>query len=161
MSQLRRYRASRLFVWPAALIYAAVAFAARPPGQIEFFPFFNWSLFTFGQMQRADIVLLVRSIDGQKLPQPAQFYDLKHIFPAARAKDSSLMKLLDRWRAATLNGEHSTADEIRAVVEDTFMTGAASVEYELVVIGYDPLRRIKDGTIEHVMVVGSFEKSVK
>jgi hypothetical protein len=42
----QRYRASRLLVWPAAVLYAAIAFGAKPAGQIEFFPFFNWSLFS-------------------------------------------------------------------------------------------------------------------
>ena len=161
MGQLRRYRASRLFVWPTALLYAAVAFAARPPGQIEFFPFFNWSLFTFGQMQRADIVLLVHAVNGERLSKAAPFYDLKDIFPAARAKDPSLMKLLDRWVAAIRSGDESEANDIRAVVENTFMSGAATVDYDLAVVRYDPLRRIRDGTIDHVMIVGNFEKISK
>lgn len=161
MTGYQRYRAARLFVWPAALLYALVAFTGRPAGQAELFPFFNWSLFTLGPVERADRVLLIRAIDGRRLAAPTMFYDLPDIFPAARAKDPSLMKLLDRWAIALRSSNRDAAEKIRAVVEDSFMQGARSIDYDLAVIGYDPLRRLRDGSIDHLLILGSFSKGAQ
>jgi hypothetical protein len=103
---------------------------------------------------------LVRAINGRALAQPTLFYDLKDVFPSAHAKDPRLMKLLDRWVAAVHSGNEQTSRNIRSVVENTFMAGVTSVDYDLAVIGYDPLRRIRDGTIDHISVVGSFQKTL-
>jgi hypothetical protein len=159
MTALRRYQVSRLLIWPAALLYAAVAFWGRPPGQIELFPFFKWSLFTFGPALRADIVLFIDAVDGRSLPEPALFYDMKDTFAAARSKDPRLMKLLDRWSFALRTGDAAGASSIRAVVESTFMREAATVDYRLALIGYDPVRRLRDGSIAHIEVRGEFRKA--
>jgi hypothetical protein len=159
MTGYQRYRASRLLVWPAALSYALIALAARPSGEIELFPFFNWSLFTSAGQYRGDATLLIRSIDGHQLSSPRLFYDMKDTFAAARAKDSRLMKLIDLWSNKIRAGDEDAASAIRATVEKTFMADVGAVDYDLVIVTYDPIRRLHDGTIDSINSIGHFEKA--
>jgi len=125
----------------------------------EFFPFFNWSLFPQTTAQRSDWALLIYSVDGQRLDPPRLYYDLKDTFDAARSGDSTLMKLVRRLGAAVQRGDEQSVTDLRRVVEDTFMREAQTVEYELVVVRYDPIVRLRTGVIEGIDFVEPFSKA--
>lgn len=158
MTGYRRYRASRFFVWPALLCYVAIALAAKPSNAIEFFPFFNWDLFALNSDRRGDVTLRVASIDGHPLPEPRLFYEMKETFSAARAKDSRLMKLLDRWAVALRAGDAASAARFRAIVEYTFMPEVTTAAYDLVIVHYRPIQRLRGGDLDSVDILGSFNK---
>jgi hypothetical protein len=157
-SALTAYHLRRSLAGLCVAAYAILAIAMKPAGAIEFFPFFNWSLFSDTSDQRTDIILRMTEIDGVTLMPPQLFYDMKDRFAAARNKDPRLMKLLDRWFYAIKTQDMVTADQLRAVVEQTFLQEARTAGYELVVLVYNPLRRIHTGEIERLEVVGRFEK---
>ncbi|MGH6753784.1 MAG: hypothetical protein ACREDP_16625 [Bradyrhizobium sp.] len=138
--------------------YAALAIALKPAGAIEFFPFFNWSLFSESSDRKGDVVLLVTRINGKAVTPPRFFYDMKETFVVARDKDPRLMKLLDRWLYAILNKDAETAARLRAVVEKTFMAEASDVDYDLDLAVYDPVRRLRTGDIEELRIISSFAK---
>ena len=125
----------------------------------EFFPFFNWSLFPQTTAQRSDWALLIYSIDGQQLDPPRLYYDLKDTFDAARSGDSTLMKLVRRLGVAVQSGDEHSVIELQSVVEETFMREAQTVEYELVVIHYDPIVRLRSGAIDGIDFVQPFSKA--
>ena len=124
----------------------------------EFFPFFNWSLFPQTAAQRSDWALMIRSVDGQTLDPPRLYYELKETFTAANSGDSTLMKLVRRLGGAVRRGDEASIDDLRRIVEDTFMHEARTVEYELVIVHYDPIVRLRTGALDQVDVVQSFTK---
>jgi len=155
---LAPYRLRRSLAGVCVAAYAVIAIAMKPAGAIEFFPFFNWSLFSYSSDQRSDITLQVTEIDGVPITPPRLFYDMKDRFAAARNKDPRLMKLLDRWSYAIWTNDAATADHLRAVVEKNFMQEAQAANYDIVLLTYNPVRRLRTGEIERLQVIGSFEK---
>lgn len=149
-------------VFPYLLVcgYAAMAVLVKPPGNLpELFPFFSWSLFSTSSDHRTDVTLRVRSVDGRPLAEPTLFYHLKDTFAAARDKDPRLMKLLDRLAVAIRSADTRTADHLREVVELTFMREVAAIDYDLVLVSYNPIERLRSGAIDSVQVVASFKKT--
>lgn len=158
MAALLRHDVRRLFVVFAVAGYALVAILMKPPGQIELFPFFNWSLFSTSTDRKSDTTLLIRSIDGHPIEPPQLFFDMKDEFSAAQRKDSRLIKLVDKWAYALRHDDAETAARLRSVVEDTFMSDVGSVEYDVVRLFYNPLQRLRLGTIDSIKVLGTFAK---
>ncbi|QEX15947.1 hypothetical protein FRZ44_12370 [Hypericibacter terrae] len=155
---LASYRCRRWLAGIGVLAYTVLAIALKPAGAIEFFPFFNWSLFSESSDHRGDVTLRMTEIDGAPVAPPRFFYDMKDVFTAARDKDPRLMKLLDRWFYALRQNDRETADRLRAVVEKTFMSEVSAADYELVLAVYNPVRRLRTGDIEKIQVIGSFAK---
>lgn len=144
------------------LLYALIAVTAtRFRGGNELYPFFNWSLFSSASNPKYDTILVVHSINGQKLSLPTSFYELPDRFGAARSRDSRLAKALDRLAVADVWGDKDTEQRVRGTIESTFLREAAQADYDVAIIRYDPIARLKTGTIEHERIVKSYRKDFR
>jgi len=138
--------------------YLCVSIALKPANQTEIFPFFVWNLFPRTADVRIDAAILVRSVNGEVLDPPRFYYDMKHIFSAARTGDPGLMKLVRRLVRAERAGDTPGVDALRRIVENTFMREATHVEYDLVIVRYDPIVRYQSGVVDAIETVRTFEK---
>lgn len=140
--------------------YVLVAFyGARLDSRPEIFPFFNWSLFSSSSGDRNEYALLVRSIDGQALAKPQLFYDMKDAFIHARQRDINVSKVTQELGSALHQNKPQLAYEKRRMIEDRFMADAREVEYDLVMLHFDPIERLETGKIQDQHVVASYRKA--
>ena len=91
--------------------YAIVAIEAAPVGGREFYPFFNWSLFSYGTAHQVDITLRIKSIDGDKLDPPRFVYEMKDRLEAAKRQDGMLIKVIDSFYWAIRKGDEEEANQ--------------------------------------------------
>lgn len=80
---IRAYWLRRVLSPIAVFLYAMIAINAVPRGNLELFPFFNWSLFSKAMNPKSDVVVTVTALNGQALRQPRSFYDMGEVFAAA------------------------------------------------------------------------------
>lgn len=139
------------------LAYIIVAILGKPASTAELFPFFNWSLFSTSSNPRADIVVIVRSIDGKALPEEQYFYALTDVFETARSRDSRFAKALDRLAHAKVNST-SVEHDLRKSIERNFMREASHMEYDLTQIIFDPIDRLATGKVISKMKIATYEK---
>mgnify|MGYP000878748295 FL=1 len=160
MTSFARYRVFRLFPLLVVGFYILVAFyGARFDSRPEIFPFFNWSLFSSSSGDRNEYALLVRSVDGQPLAKPQLFYDMKDTFLHARQRDINVSKVTQELGSALHQNKPQLAYEKRRMIEDRFMADAHEVEYDLVMLHFDPIERLQTGKIQDERVVASYRKA--
>lgn len=121
----------------------------------ELFPVFNWSLFTYVSDVRKLCELEVLSIDGVRLDRPTRFYELRNRFRAGR--DVTVLKLVNRSCNAKSEGRENTFEELRKVLESSFLSDKNSVEYRLVIHTYNPIARWRDGSVISTRVLGEYQ----
>lgn len=157
---MQRYLFLRALAPTAILLYALLALGmTNARSGTEFYPFFNWSLFSNASAIKKDVVVIVRSVNGQVLAEPKLFYDLPNVFYSARTGDSRFGKALNRLNHSVLAGDQQTEAALRAVIEVTFMREARQMKYDLAVITYNPLDRYKSGRINNIQIIKSYDKT--
>jgi hypothetical protein len=125
---------------------------------VELFPFFNWSLFSHTAAQKSDAAVLVRMIDGQIMEPPMLYYAMPETFEGAKRRDPQLLKASQRMVRAFLAGDEVTLESTRRIIEQNSMREASEAQYDLAIITYDPIERLRSGTIQSVNVLATFEK---
>lgn len=158
VSKLKSYHLKKLIGLLLVAGYAAIAIGVKPAGNTEFFPFFNWSLFSQSSNPKIDNVIIFTSINGEKLEQPALFFDLKDNFNYAKRRDSRVAKAVDRWVMAELSGDKQAAKSLRAMAEANFFPEASQAEYQIARIQFDPIRRYETGAIQAKQIVAEHVK---
>ncbi len=155
--KLAEYNMRRTLAPTLLVAYIVIAILAKPEGRAELFPFFNWSLFSTSSNPRTDVVVIVRSIDGEILPGKKYFYDLTDSFETARRRDSRFGKALDLLAQAKV---HSKPNEhrLRRSIESNFMSEAEHLEYDLVQLVFDPIDRLSTGKIIRKNKIATYEK---
>lgn len=154
--KLRRFLAPLLL-----LFYAAFALQAKPAGDREIYPFFNWSLFSRATPFGADVTLRVLSIDGTPMERPQLLYQMAEHLEVARKQDGLAFKIIGQFSQAVARGELERAERLRGVIENRILGDAENIEYELVLIRFDPIARYRTGEIESVKVLGSYAKGAQ
>lgn len=139
--------------------YVVIALSPPPPGSLETFPFFKWSLFSTASNRKEDVVAIIRSVDGKLLSKPTLFYDMKNTFPSAAAKDSRFAKTLDRLRYAIIIKNDKIKTQTLDIINKYYMCGPKNVEYDVAIIQYNPIKRYKEKIIERTEVIGKFSKN--
>lgn len=158
MKPLEAYRLRRLFAPLLVLTYVLVALQVKPEGEREIYPFFNWSLFSRSTPFYTDATLRITSIDGTPLEQPQLFYDLQDRLSAAKSQDALAFKIVGQFTHAVITGDEARAAELRRVLETRLLNDVVAMEYEIVVIDFDPIRRYETGDIDSIEVVASYVK---
>jgi len=160
MTSFAKYKAVRLFPLLVVGFYVFIAFyGARLDSRPEIFPFFNWSLFSSSSGDRNEYALRVRSIDGQALAKAQLFYDMKDTFTHARQRDINVSKVTQELGSALHQNKPQLAYEKRRMIEERFMSDAHEVEYDLVMLHFDPIERLETGKIQDERVVASYRKA--
>jgi hypothetical protein len=88
---VRAHRSLQTLLLSLAVLYAAVAFRGgidSPRG--EFFPVFNWSLFTYVSPTRGLLELHVKRIGDRTFDTPVNYFDLGTYFASARERTTDL-----------------------------------------------------------------------
>ena len=160
MTSFAKYKAVRLFPLLVVGFYVFIAFyGARLDSRPEIFPFFNWSLFSSSSGDRNEYALRVRSIDGQALAKAQLFYDMKDTFTHARQRDINVSKVTQELGSALHQNKPQLAYEKRRMIEERFMSDAHEVQYDLVMLHFDPIERLQTGKIRDERVVASYRKA--
>lgn len=154
---LKRYYLRQTFGPLLIFAYIFMAILGKPDSKAELFPFFNWSLFSTSSNPRADIVVVVRSIDGKALPEPQYFYALTDVFATARSRDSRFAKSLDRLAKAHVDASPVEQD-LRKSIEAKFMREAEYMQYDLAQITFDPIDRLATGKVISTLPIATYEK---
>jgi hypothetical protein len=161
MSNLAKYRAVALL--PVLLMcgYVGVVFykGRLDDSRPEVFPFFNWSLFSSSGSLRAENAVLVRSIDGRTLPSPRLYYDMKETFVHAKLRDVNFAKAVQSLGQALHAHNEESVARMRSVIEQRYMADVSSAKYDVVLLTYDPIRRLRTGEIKKIAVLASYTKT--
>ena len=149
----------RANLFPVLLVsYLLLALLGPHQGRAEFYPFFTWNLFSRSSQMRADSVILIKEIDGERLEKPTLFFDMGERFQAARSKDIRLGKLLDNLVRAKRVNNFELSARLLDVIKSTFMADAKYVKFDVAIITYNPINRYQSGEIVDVKLVQSDEK---
>lgn len=131
------------YFFSAYLVLQWAGFAYAPKG--EFFPVFSWSLFSVVKNDVRDIVVEVTKVGDREYSPAVNYYQLDEVFPAAKKRDSGLLKAARRLASTSPN---SPAYEER---ENEFMASFFDIEqevaFQLAVIRFDPLERWHSGNL--------------
>src|SRR5687767_9663083 len=77
--------------------YAVVAdWGGETSARGEFFPVFNWSLFTYVKPVRGLLELYVVRIGDHTFPQPINYFELDSYFATVRNRSTDLKKTMER-----------------------------------------------------------------
>jgi hypothetical protein len=154
----RGYRARKAFVALFVTTYVTVAsLGGRMSPQGEFFPVFNWSLFTHVHPSRGLLELYVIRIGDKTFDQPVNYFELDSYFETARVRSTDLKKTLSRYAAAKRTRDTRAMAKLRAVIEGQHLSGHGRVEYEIRYVVFRPIDRWLHGKIERQRVVARFD----
>jgi hypothetical protein len=159
MTWFEAYTLRRLLIPMIAIGYATAAIFLKPSTNVELFPFFNWSLFSHTSALKSDAAVLVRTLDGRTIDPPMLYYSMPDTFAGAKGRDPQLLKASQRMVRAFLAGDEVTVEATRRIIEQNAMREAGEVQYDLAIITYDPIERIRSGAIQSVRVLATFEKA--
>ena len=150
---------SAVFIFFAA--YCVVQYAGKvqsPKG--EYFPVFSWSLFSSVRDTYTDFTVEISRIGDQRFDPPVNYYDLPKVFPRAATRDTAVGKAA--FQLATLGHSGSQYDARESAFIGTFFPVAEAVDFQIVAVTYNPIKRWRTGEIiekqvlsEHVKASGS------
>lgn len=141
------------------ITYPVLAHFGPKEGRAEFYPFFDWSLFTYASNIRKDVVLIVREIDEKPLAEPTYFFDMPTKFSTAKKRDSAFGKFLDDYAFAHLGGQTEREMYLENILANRYLSEASSIKFDLAVITYDPIQRYKTGDVLKTTTLKSVEIS--
>lgn len=154
---MKTYRNSIVRIPTLLICYCLIAFlGGGVSSNYELFPVFNWSLFSDVTDTRVLCEIEVLSIDGVELDSPTRFYDLRDEFEAARSRDVTVLKLLQRICGAKLARREDTFNDLRVVLESGYLRERSNVIYRLVLQTYNPIERWRDGSLISAVVLGQY-----
>ena len=139
------YTARKYALAAFVVVYAVVAeWGARVSPHLEFFPVFNWSLFTFVHPDPTHPELHVVSIGDKTFAAPVNYFDLDSYFEPARQRASTVTKTLRRLRAAIAANDAAEIARLRKIIETRYLSGHGPIEYEIRFVHFNALERWKD-----------------
>ena len=142
---MREYRFSRQIFLFIVIGYVFASFYGPRLGRAEFYPFFKWSLFSYTHSTRFDVVVLVHSINGIPLKKPTLYYYVPEKFVN---HSSQLRKVLGDFMNARSKSNQQRMDKLLDIINSKFFSGVKTAEYEIAVIEYNPIERLKTGQFE-------------
>ena len=152
---MQAYRRSLIGLFLVFCIYTPVAVIGGLRGG-EFFPAFNWSLFTHVKRHHLTTEIEIIRLGDRVFDPPRRYFSLKSEFRGARAQDVTLWKTLIRYRRAVDEGA-GDADAIRRQIEAAYLRHSEDVEYRIVTSWFDVLDRYRTGAVLASVDMGRFE----
>lgn len=138
------YTATKLALVVIPITYTIVAdWGGRTSSRSEFFPVFNWSLFTYVNSYPLLAELHVVSIGDKRFEKPVNYFDLDSYFQEARERSSTVSKTVVRLHAAIRMNDAAEVARLRRVVETRYLGGHGSVEYEIHSVRFSAIERWK------------------
>jgi len=125
----------------------------------EFFPVFNWSLFTHLYPMQELAELHVLRAGGEPIQGSTSYYDLHYLFESARVRSSLVAKTVSQLRYALLREDHLESERLRRIIETRFLGGQGRVEYEVRVVRFMAVDRWKHNRIIDQTVLAHYTSS--
>ena len=145
---MREYLFRRRILIFLVIGYALAALYGPRLGRSEFYPFFNWDLFSYTHSIRHDVVVLVHSINGEALEEPTIYFYVPNHFLLTGGEKIRLRKLLwDLWKHHR-NGDQKQVEKLLTIIRSKYFSAVRAAEYEIALIQYNPIVRLKTGKIE-------------
>ena len=139
------YTATKISLVVGATLYVIVAdWGGRVSPRGEFFPVFNWSLFTHVDPYPLLAELHVISIGDKRFDQPVNYFALGSYYQAARQRSSAFSKTVVRLHIALRLKRSVEAEHLRKVIELGYLNGHGPVEYEIRSVRFSPIERWKN-----------------
>lgn len=141
----RGYTARKVALVVFVIAYTVVAdWGGRVSPNREFFPVFNWSLFTHVNPYPLQPELHVVSIGDTRFDKPVNYFDLGSYFDSARQRSSTVQKTVRRLRAAVLANDEPEIARLRKIIETRHLSGHGPIEYEIRSVQFDAIERWKN-----------------
>ena len=154
---LRGYKARKLIIGVFLAAYVTVAFlGGRMSPRGEFFPVFNWSLFTYVHPVRALIELYVVRVGDKTFDKPVNYFELDDYFETARIRSTDLKKTLERYDKAGSRNDTKEMEKLRGVIEAQHLSGHGPVEYEIRYVAFRPVDRWLHGRILEQQILARY-----
>jgi hypothetical protein len=145
---MQGYSARKRLLVLFVLTYAVVAFwGGKTSPRGEFFPVFNWSLFTHVSDVRTLIELYVVRIGDRSFERPINYFELDEYFPTAAGRSADIRKTLDRLVHAVRRGDKPQMDKLLRVLESQHLSGHGPVLYEIRSVEFRPIQRWRTGKV--------------
>jgi hypothetical protein len=141
----RGYTARNYALALFVIAYSIVAYwGGRVSPRGEFFPVFNWSLFTHVYPLQTLPELYVIRIGDRTLAKPLNYFELDSYFESARQRSVIVTKTAGRLRDAIVRGDDREVARLRKIIEARHLSGHGAVEYELRAVRFMAVDRWKD-----------------
>jgi hypothetical protein len=112
----------------------------------EYFPVFSWSLFSHVAPISLGYEVEILRVNDMIYDPPVNFFTLKDSFRKARNRESSILKVAHAYHFAQLR-EPSRLAVLRSVIEGSYLGDVRRVDYQIVIVEYDPLQRWHTGEV--------------
>ena len=153
-SGLRSYLATKYGIPLFFVAYAVVAVLGGLRGG-EFFPVFNWSLFSAVDRPGWTVELEVTKIGNRAFDPPVAYFELPDIFPDVTRRGPTFVKAL-KAIVKLQQTDLSQANGRRWAMERGFLSIGQPVEYRIVSHLNEALERRKTGEILDTYVWGEW-----
>jgi hypothetical protein len=141
-SQGRALAFARVLVPASLAVYFAVGYARIRT--TDWVPFSAWALFVYVPNRPATYTLKFQAADGKPLQPPVAFESGKFGDPG----DITAYYLINHFGMAWEKGDAEKAQKFQALVEANVLPRDRKLEWELMRVTYDPIRRWKTGAVE-------------
>ena len=146
---MREYLFRRRILIFLVIGYVVASLYGPRLGRAEFYPFYNWDLFSYTHSMRHDVVVLIHSINGVALEKPTIYFYVPDRFVRTTGEEISLRKLLwDLW-SRHREGNQSQVQKHLNIIRSKYFSEVRAAEYEIALIKYNPIERLKTGKIEY------------
>jgi hypothetical protein len=147
-SGLRSFRTCRTAALVFLVAYVIVAWAGGHYSRRgEYFPVFNWSLYTRVSPVRSLYELYVIQIGDQKFDRPVLYANLASYFDAKRVRSTNVKKTLQRMAKAAQARNWDELERIRVVLENEYLSGRGLVRYEIHLTTFRPIERWRENRL--------------
>lgn len=139
---MNNYKNIRIILTLIILFYltSAVALKFYKPTN-EIFPLFTWELYAKVPNRINDYTIRIISINDEKLTPPIYYQDSKKYF--SKAHSVSAYFAFKKLGEAVRSGKKINIDFERRYIEQIYLSGYKSLEYEIIVRKYNPIAKIK------------------
>jgi hypothetical protein len=155
---MQSYTTRKGIIFLFVVAYGLVAYlGGKTSPRGEYFPVFNWSLFTHVAPVRGLLEVHVSRIGDRVFEQPVNFFELDQYFPTAQKRSTDLKKTLEQIARAAQRGDEKKVAALRGILEQRHLGGHGTVAYEIRYVVFRPLERWKTGRVMRQRVLASFE----
>jgi len=153
------YNRIRIILTSVILFYSTCAlFLHYYEGRNEVFPFFTWELYARVPNRVTDYTIRITALNGKELEKPLYFQQSRKYF--SKAHSVSAYFAFKKLGKAIRSGNKKKINYHRKYIEQIYLAGYESLEYDVVSRSYNPLNKIRNNKIKKSKSLKSFSLGV-
>jgi hypothetical protein len=121
----------------------------------EYFPVFGWSLFSYVANPVVTLEIEISRIDEMEFPDPINFFEMGEYFSGAARRSTSVTKSIRRIYYS-YRADSAAAGPMLRDFEKVFLSEHGRVDYQFVILSFDPVNRWLTGEVIERKVVAQF-----